>query len=71
MPDRAMSSWGEAYRAVPIVEQWGDAGWKAGVLLSAGEARGERPAKSLGEQLFASREDAWQFANSEYGSLGG
>ncbi|MBV9889380.1 MAG: hypothetical protein JO090_00650 [Rhizobacter sp.] len=71
MPDRTMSSWGEAYRAVPIVEQWGDAGWKAGVLLSAGDARGERPAKSLGEQLFASREDAWQFANSEYSSLGG
>jgi hypothetical protein len=46
---------------------WGE----AGVLLSAGDARGERPAKSLGEQVFASREDAWQFANSEYGSLGG
>ena len=71
MSDRATSSWGEAYRAIPIVEQWGDAGWKAGVLLSAGDARGERPAKSLGDQLFASREDAWQFANSEYGSLGG
>jgi len=71
MSERAMSSWGEAYRAIPIVEQWGEAGWKAGVLLSAGDPRGERPAKSLGEQLFASREDAWQFANSEYGSLGG
>ena len=71
MPERSMSSWGEAYQAIPIVEQWGDAGWKAGVLLSAGEARGERPAKSLGDQLFASREDAWQYANSEYGSLGG
>jgi hypothetical protein len=70
MADRA-ASWGEAYRAIPIVEQWGDAGWKAGVLLSAGDARGERPAKSLGDHLFASREDAWQFANSEYGSLGG
>jgi len=70
MADRA-ASWGEAYRAIPIVEQWGDAGSKAGVLLSAGDARGERPAKSLGDHLFASREDAWQFANSEYGSLGG
>ena len=71
MPEHAMSSWGDAYHVVPIVEPWGDSGWKAGVLLSAGDARGERPAKSLGEQVFASREDAWQFANSEYGSLGG
>jgi hypothetical protein len=65
------AAWGEAYRVTPIVEPWGDAGWKAGVLLSAGDARGERPAKSLGERVFASQEDAWQFANSEYGSLGG
>jgi hypothetical protein len=41
------------------------------VLLSGGDARGDRPAKSLGTQLFASREDAWRFAESEYGSLGG
>jgi hypothetical protein len=71
MPDLDTASSGEAYRAIPIVEPWGDAGWKAGVLLSGGDARGDRPAKSLGEQLFASREDAWQFAESEYGSLGG
>jgi hypothetical protein len=71
MSERATSSWGESYRVIPIVEPWGDDGWKAGVLLSAGDARGERPAKSLGEQVFASREDAWQFATSEYGSLGG
>jgi hypothetical protein len=71
MSDLATSSWGEAYRATPIVEPWGDAGWRAGVLLSGGDARGDRPAKSLSEQLFASREDAWQFAESEYGSLGG
>ena len=71
MSERATSSWGEAYQAIPIVEPWGDTGWKAGVLLSAGDARGERPAKSLGDQVFASQEDAWQFANSEYGSLGG
>ena len=70
MSERATSSWGESYQAIPIVEPWGDDGWKAGVLLCAGDARGERPAKSLGEQVFASREDAWQFANSEYGSLG-
>jgi hypothetical protein len=40
------------------------------VLLSGGDARGDRPAKSLGERLFSSPEDAWQFAESEYGSLG-
>jgi hypothetical protein len=61
----------EGYRATPIVERWGDSCWKAGVLLSGDDARGDRPAKSLGDQLFASREDAWQFAESEYGSLGG
>jgi hypothetical protein len=71
MSERAASSWGEAYHAIPIVEPCGDTGWKAGVLLSAGDARGERPAKSLGDHVFASQEDAWQFANSEYGSLGG
>ena len=66
-----MSEVNTGYRATPIVEAWGDSGWKAGVLLSGGDdARGDRPAKSLGEQLFASREDAWQFAESEYGSLG-
>jgi hypothetical protein len=70
MSEHATSSWGESYQAIPIVEPWGDDGWKAGVLLCAGDARGERPAKSLGEQVFASRDDAWQFANSEYGSLG-
>jgi hypothetical protein len=59
----------EGYRFTPIVEAWGDSGWRAGVLLSADDARGDRPAKSLGEQLFASREDALQFAESEYGSL--
>ena len=52
----------DGYQFTPIVEPWGDSGWKAGVLLSAGDARGDRPAKSLGERLFSSREDAWQFA---------
>jgi hypothetical protein len=61
----------EGYQFTPIVEPWGDDGWKAGVLLSGDDARGNRAAKSLGDQLFASREDAWQFAESEYGSLGG
>jgi len=66
-----MSEPGNGYWATPIVEPWGDSGWKAGVLLSGGDdARGDRPAKSLGDQLFASREDAWRFAESEYGSLG-
>jgi hypothetical protein len=60
----------EGYQATPIVEPWGDSGWKAGVLLSGDGARGDRPAKSLGEQLFASREDAWEFAEMQYGGLG-
>jgi hypothetical protein len=59
----------EGYQFTPIVEPWGDSGWKAGVLLSGDDARGNRAAKSLGDQLFSSREDAWQFAESEYGSL--
>jgi hypothetical protein len=71
MAERSGIVAGEGYRATPIVEPWGDAGWKAGVLLSCGDARGDRPAKSLCAQLFASREDALQFAESEYGSLGG
>lgn len=58
------------YRATPIAESWGDSGWKAGVLLSGGDARGDRPAKSLGPQLFGSREAALDFAQSEYGALG-
>src|SRR5690349_9860834 len=42
MSEHTTSAWGEAYQAIPIVEPWGDAGWKAGVLLSAGEARARR-----------------------------
>jgi hypothetical protein len=57
MSERSNSSC-DGYSATPIVEPWGD-------------ARGDRPAKSLGEKLFSTREDAWQFAESEYGSLGG
>ena len=58
------------YEVTPIAESWGDSGWKAGVLLSGGDARGDRPAKSLGDQLFDSREAALDYAQSEYGSLG-
>lgn len=65
-----MHSAGGGYQATPIAESWGDSGWKAGVLLSAGDARGDRPAKSLHEQLFDSREAALRFAESEYGQLG-
>lgn len=58
------------YEVTPIAECWGDSGWKAGVLLSGGDPRGDRPAKSLGDQVFPSREAALDFAQSEYGSLG-
>ena len=60
----------EGYQATPIVEPWGDSGWKAGVVLSGDGGRGNGSAKSLGEQLFASREDAWEFAETQYGGLG-
>lgn len=60
----------DGYSATPIAEPCGDAGWRAGVLLSAGDARGDRPAKSLCDRLFGSREDALTFAESEYGGLG-
>ncbi len=69
MPEASQSS-DEGYQATPIVEPWGDSGWRAGVLLSGDGGRGNGSAKSLGEQLFASREDAWQFAESQYGGLG-
>ena len=58
------------YLAIPIAEPWGDACWRAGVLLSGNEPRGERRAKSLSLRLFGTREDAMQFAESEYGRLG-
>ncbi len=61
---------GGAYEAVPIAECWGDSGWRAGVLLSGDDARGDRPAKSLGAEIFGSREEALTFAQSEYGGLG-
>ena len=60
-----------AYEATPIAECWGDSGWRAGVLLSADDARGDRPAKSLSERVFPSREEALTYAQSEYGALGG
>ena len=71
MSDASSSYTSDGYSATLIVEPWGDEGWRAGVLLSGGDARGDRPAKSLGTQLFSSREDALQFAESEYGTRGG
>ena len=53
------------YQAVPIAEGWGDTDWRAGVLLSGGDARGDRPAKSLFPQLFASQEAALEYAREE------
>jgi hypothetical protein len=56
---------GDEYQAVPIAEGWGDTDWRAGVLLSGGDARGDRPAKSLYPQLFSSEEEALSFARHE------
>jgi hypothetical protein len=53
------------YQATPIAEGWGETDWRAGVLLSGGDPRGDRPAKSLYPQLFASQEEALQFARRE------
>lgn len=53
------------YQAVPIAEGWGDTDWRAGVLLSGGDPRGDRPAKSLYPQLFSSQEEALRFARQE------
>ena len=53
------------YRATPIAEGWGETDWRAGVLLSGSDPRGDRPAKSLYPQLFASEEEALRFARSE------
>ena len=58
------------YEATPIAEPWGESAWKAGVLLSWDDPRGDRSAKSLGDRLFTSPEDALEFASSEYGQLG-
>ena len=53
------------YQATPIAEGWGEGDWRAGVLLSGGDPRGDRPAKSLYPQLFPSEEEALQFARRE------
>jgi hypothetical protein len=53
------------YQAVPIAEVWGDTDWRAGVLLSGSDPRGDRPAKSLYPQLFPSQEEALEFARHE------
>jgi hypothetical protein len=53
------------YQAVPFAEVWGDTDWRAGVLLSGGDPRGDRPAKSLYPQLFASAEEALHYACRE------
>ena len=53
------------YQATPIAEVWGDTDWRAGVLLSASDPRGDRPAKSLYPQIFHSSDEALQFARRE------
>lgn len=53
------------YQAVPIAEGWGDTDWRAGVLLSGSDPRGDRPAKSLYPHLFPTQEEALQFARRE------
>ncbi|MGZ5186352.1 MAG: hypothetical protein ACXWCO_14715 [Caldimonas sp.] len=57
------------YLAIPIAERSGDGRWKAGLLIRSDDPRGDRPAKSLGERVFDSREAALEFARSEYGGM--
>ena len=66
----ARSSSSEGYRSIPIAEPWGEAGWRAGVLLQGDDARGDRPIRSLGARIFESADSALDFARSEYGDLG-
>jgi len=56
---------GEEYQAVPIAERGGDTDWRAGVQLSGGDPRGDRPAKSLYPQIFSTQEEALSFARHE------
>src|SRR5215210_1980842 len=65
MRDTEAFNLGDEYQAVPIAEGWGDTDWRAGVLLSGGDARGDRPAKSLYPQIFSSEEEALSFARHE------
>ena len=53
------------YQAVPIAEAWGDSEWRAGVLLSGDDPRGDHPAKSLYPQVFSSEEEALRYARRE------
>lgn len=53
------------YMATPIAEGWGDTDWRAGILLSGGDPRGDRPAKGLYPQLFPTAEEALRFARGE------
>ena len=64
MHEREAFNLGE-YQATPIAEGWGDTDWRAGVLLSGSDPRGDRPAKSLYPQIFRSSDEALRFARRE------
>jgi len=54
------------YLAIPIAESLGDGQWKAGLAISEGQARGDRPAKCMFTQLFLSRDEALRFAVNQW-----
>lgn len=54
------------YLAIPIAESLGDGQWKAGLAISEGQARGDRPAKCMFSRLFVSRDDALNFAIAQW-----
>ena len=51
------------YVAMPIAEEGGDGQWKAGLCISDGQPRGDRPVKSLFPHAFPSRDAALRFAD--------
>lgn len=54
------------YLAIPIAESLGDGQWKAGLAISEGQARGDRPAKCMFSPLFMSRDEALTFAINQW-----
>lgn len=70
MQDAASYSSGE-YVALPIAEEGRDGQWKAGLCISLGQPRGDRPAKSLFPHPFPSRDAALRFAHYQCRSFWG
>ncbi|RZI83904.1 MAG: hypothetical protein EOP38_11035 [Rubrivivax sp.] len=64
--DRAAAFSVGEYLAIPVAEDLGDGQWKAGLAISEGQARGDRPAMCMFPRLFLSRDDALRFAIDQW-----